>query len=115
MAAVSLCICDPVDMVLGITSLSSVALAVGIGVATTVLPYLFYTLAMRELPAGTATSLGIVEPLAATLFGMLLLSQVPDIFAFIGIALIVVAVFMLGKAEGGEKNAEKTAEGDDGN
>jgi len=110
MAAVSLAICDPVDMVLGMTSFSSVALAIGIGVVTTVLPYLFYTLAMRELPAGTASSLGIVEPLAATLFGILLLSQVPDIFAFIGIALIVVAVFMLGKAEDGASRAKVKGE-----
>ena len=106
MAIVPLTLCEPLKLVSNIDSSCTVLLMIGIGVVTTVLPYLFYTMAMRDLPAGTATSLGVVEPLAATVFGMIFLSQIPDVFGFCGIALIVIAVFLLGKAEDDGKKAE---------
>lgn len=107
MSLISLSICQPADMVSNIDSVTTAALMIGIGVVTTVLPYLFYTLAMKDLPAGTASSLGIMEPLSATVFGMIFLSQLPDVFGFCGIALIVIAVFLLGRAEGGHKEKKR--------
>ena len=35
-------------------------LIIGIGVCTCVLPYMFYTLALRDIPARTASALGII-------------------------------------------------------
>ena len=69
------------------------------GVMTCFLPYILYTLSMKTLPAGTAASLAIVEPLAATLFGVFLLNQALDAFSVVGIMLILLAVFLLGKDE----------------
>ena len=57
------------------------------------------SLAMRELSAGTASSLGIIEPMAATLFSAVFLSEIPDVFQFIGIALILGATVLLSRAE----------------
>ena len=54
---------------------------------------------MRTLDAGLATALGIVEPMAATLFGILFLGDRPDAFAVIGMVLIVGAVLLLAAAE----------------
>ncbi len=54
---------------------------------------------MRDLPAGTASALSIIEPLAATLFSAVIFGEIPGIISGIGIALIVIATFLLGKAE----------------
>lgn len=101
MSILALSICQPAKMLGNVDSAGTVLLMIGIGVVTTVLPYLLYTIAMKDLPAGTATSLGVVEPLSATIFGMIFLAQTPNVFGFFGIALIVVAVFLLGRAEDG--------------
>ncbi len=77
----------------------TVPLMVGIGIFTCVLPYVFYTLALRELPVGTASALGIVEPMAATVFSVVLFREPLDIFSLFGIILILGAVFLLGKSK----------------
>lgn len=70
---------------------------IGCGICTCVLPYFLYTLALGALPAGTATALGVMEPLSATLFGVMFLGETLSIYSLMGIMLIVVAVFMLGR------------------
>ena len=69
------------------------------GVTTCVAPYFLYTFALRELPAGTASSLGILEPMSATLLSAVFLSEIPDPLSWVGILLILAAVVMLGLAE----------------
>ena len=61
-------------------------------------PYVLYTLAMRTLPAGTASALAIVEPMSATVFGFMI-GETLTVFSGIGIVLILLAVFLLGRAE----------------
>ena len=54
---------------------------------------------MRDLPAGTASALGIVEPMAATIFSVIFLDESLGWISVIGILLILCAVFALGKSE----------------
>jgi drug/metabolite transporter (DMT)-like permease len=70
-----------------------------LGIVTCVSPYFLYTLAMRDLSAGTASSLGIIEPMAATVFSAVFLSEIPDLFQIIGIILILGATVLLSFAE----------------
>ena len=84
----------------------AVPLMLGLGVFTFVLPYFFYTLSMRDLPAGTASALSVIEPLSATLFSALVFFEIPSPISAIGIILILAATFMLGKAE---NDCERTA------
>ena len=86
---------------------------VGLGIVTTVLPYFFYTLAMRDMPAGTASSLSVIEPLAATVFGMIFLEQIPDLFGGAGIVIIFVAIVLLGVAENKRNKGEASQGLDD--
>ncbi len=72
---------------------------VGVGVVTFVLPYLLFTLAMKELPAGTASSLSVVEPMSATIFGVVLFKEKLGALSACGIILIFLAVILLGKTE----------------
>ena len=79
--------------------MTSIPLLIGLGVFTFVLPYVLYTLSMRELPAGVASALGIVEPMAATLFGVLFLGDRLSVTGVIGITMIISAVFLVGRSE----------------
>lgn len=83
----------------------TIPLMLGLGIFTFVLPYFFYTLSMRDLPAGTASALSIIEPLAATLFSALIFGEIPGIISSIGIVLIILATFMLGKEENSSNDA----------
>ena len=72
---------------------------IALGVVTFVLPYLFFALGMRELPAATASALSTVEPLSACAFGIIIFGEKPDVFSLSGIVLILLAVFLLGYSE----------------
>ena len=102
MTLVSLCVSNPVQIVQSVIADPAVTLplCLGLGLCTVVFPYCLYTLAMRDLPAGTASALGIIEPMSATVFSVLLFREELDWLRTSGIALILLAVFLLGKYEG---------------
>ena len=84
-----------------------IPLVILMGISTCVLPYFFYTLGLKEIDAGTATSLGILEPVAATLFSVIIFNEKLDVYSIAGICLILGAVFLLSKAD-----SEKTKKGE---
>ena len=99
MSIIGLAVSNPIEMV-SLTTKNPVAiipLIVGIGVFTCVLPYVFYTLGLRDVPAGTATALGIIEPLSATVFSVAFLGEELTAPLIIGMVLILAAVFALAK------------------
>lgn len=101
MMLVSLAVCNPGE-ILPLTAKEPLTLTlalVALGVVTFVLPYLFFALGMKELPAATASALSTVEPLSACAFGIIIFGEKPDIFSLVGITLILVAVFLLGHSE----------------
>lgn len=71
------------------------ALIIGIGIFTVTLPYTLYTLSLKYIPVGTASALGIIEPMTATLFGVALFGEPLGIASVIGIIFIITAVLML--------------------
>lgn len=77
-----------------------------LGASTCAIPYVLYTRAMRDLSAGTATALGIIEPMAATIFSVLLLDERLTVFPVIGIVLILTAVVLLSRAENDHKETK---------
>ncbi len=107
MAIIALSISKPAGIITAAAVKPSIVvpLMIGLGVATFVTPYFLYTLAMRDLPAGTASALGIVEPMAATVYSIILFNEELTVFSAVGIVLILGAVLLLAKAE--EKGEEK--------
>lgn len=79
--------------------LKTSVLLIMMGICTCVLPYFFYTMGMKDLPAGTASALGIVEPMAATVLSVVFFKEELSIFKFIGIILILGATFALSKSD----------------
>lgn len=101
MTVTALIITNPVDIVVTANAqpLYSYPLLIGLGVFTFILPYFLYTLAMKNLPAGTASALGITEPMFATIFSVTILGETLSIPSTIGIVLILVSTVLLGISE----------------
>ena len=76
-----------------------ITLLLALGVLTSVIPYVLYTIGMKELDAGTVSALSIAEPASATLFSVIIFSEKLDLFGIIGILLILFAIFVIGKSE----------------
>lgn len=100
-AILALFTCDPATIPHSIAAAPAVTvpLIAALGICTCVLPYFFYTMSLKELPAGTASALGIVEPMAATVFSVLLFAEPLRIPSICGIVLILGAVFLLSRSK----------------
>lgn len=97
MALVSLCFADVLS-IFSIANTSPVllySLIIGVGVFTVTLPYSLYTLSLKYIPVGTASALGIIEPMTATLFGVVFFGEPLSLTSIIGIVFIMTAVLML--------------------
>ena len=67
----------------------------GLGLVTFFVPYYLYTLSLRYIPAGTASALAVIEPLAATIYSILFLKEKLTLLAGVGIVLILGASILL--------------------
>lgn len=74
---------------------AAIPFMIGVGICTSVFPYFLYTLSLKILPVGTASALGIVEPMAATIFSVAFLGEVLGIYPAAGIVLILTSVVIL--------------------
>lgn len=72
----------------------ALAAAVGVGVTSSVIPYVFDQLAMRRLPRHTYALMVALLPATATVIGLLVLSQVPTLIELVGVGFIIVAVIV---------------------
>jgi inner membrane transporter RhtA len=73
---------DPVVLLAGI----------GVGVSSSVIPYVSDQLAMRRLPRATYALMVSLLPATATVVGILVLAQVPSPVEVVGVALVVAGV-----------------------
>ena len=69
------------------------------GLVTAVIPFLAYTLGLRTVEASRAGILATIEPLVATLVGILFFSESLTLFSGMGIALILAAVVLLNRKQ----------------
>lgn len=71
----------------------------GTGLITMFVPFLSYTIGLTKLPAGKASIMATVEPMMATVSGMIFFGEIPSLLGFLGIALIFTAVILLNLKE----------------
>ena len=92
-------ISQPADLLAKFSSAPSVPsllfLCVLTAVVTAVVPFLCYTLGLRSTEPGKAAILATVEPMVATLFGILVFSEPLTLLSGLGILLILSAVVIL--------------------
>jgi inner membrane transporter RhtA len=92
---------DPVALLAGI----------GVGVSSSVIPYVCDQLAMRELPRATYALMVALLPATATLIGLIVLTQVPSVTDVAGVALVMAGVAVHREADLPESESwQRTAE-----
>jgi drug/metabolite transporter (DMT)-like permease len=108
-AAGSWLICNPADMVSKFSAAPDLPFLLffcGLtALVTAVVPFLAYTLGLQKVEASKAGILATVEPMVATLIGILLFSEPLTVLSGIGILLILGAVILLNLKDR-DKNAD---------
>lgn len=98
-AAGSWVICRPADMIAKFAAAEDLGglllFCLLTALVTAVIPFLAYTLGLRTVEASKAGILATVEPLVATLFGIVIFSEPLTILSASGIVLILAAVILL--------------------
>ena len=69
-----------------------VAAGIGVGLCSSVIPYVADQMAMARLERATFALMLSILPATATLIGVLVLGQIPTVIELIGVLLVVVAV-----------------------
>lgn len=102
-AAGSWMICSPADMLSRFSAAPDPAFLVffcGLtAVVTAVIPFLTYTLGLQSVEASRAGILATVEPLVATVIGILVFSEPLTALSGLGILLILCAVILLNRKQ----------------
>ena len=94
-AVVALLIADvPLIGAVVTQSVPMILLALGLGCACTVIPYLAYTIGLRHMENSKASIFATVEPVMATVFGAVVFQEGLTLFGVLGIVLVVVALFI---------------------
>jgi inner membrane transporter RhtA len=70
----------------------ALAAGVGVGISSSVIPYVTDQLAMRRLPRPTYALMVSLLPATATVIGVLVLAQIPSAAELAGVALVVAAI-----------------------
>jgi len=73
-------------------SMALLAAAVGVGISSSVIPYVTDQLAMARMPRATFAMLLCILPATATAIGFLVLKQIPSMAELGGIGLVIVGV-----------------------
>lgn len=76
----------------GFTDWSVLAAAIGVGVSSSVIPYVCDQLAMARLERATYALMVSLLPATATVVGIVVLTQIPSAIEVIGVGLVVVGV-----------------------
>lgn len=71
-----------------------IAIVVGVGLLSTVIPYSFEAIAMRRLAAPTFALFAAILPATSALVGAVMLRQIPGVFEMVGLALVSAAVWL---------------------
>lgn len=73
----------------------AVLLMIAFAVVTTLIPNLSYLEGLKYVETGKASIMASIEPVTATLFGLILFREVPMIWGFAGMCLVVSAIVLL--------------------
>lgn len=74
------------------TMLTLLAAGVGVGVCSSVIPYVFDQLAMARLARGTYALLVALLPATATVIGVIILAQIPGLLEILGVTSVIAGV-----------------------
>jgi inner membrane transporter RhtA len=74
------------------TDVASLGAAIGVGVTSSVIPYVLDQLAMRRIARSTYALMVALLPAMATVIGIVVLAQVPTLLELLGVSLVIAGV-----------------------
>ncbi|NLC73196.1 MAG: EamA family transporter [Ruminococcaceae bacterium] len=77
------------------SSVNTLLLCLAVAFFSCYLPYMFYTYGLTGLPSGTASIIATIEPVVASLVGIIIYKETLSLPAFLGIVLVLGAVILL--------------------
>ena len=77
-----------------------VLIAFAMGLINTVIPYVLYAEGLKDVKHSLGIIIATVEPIVATLSGIVFYKQYPDVFGYIGIILVLGSVMVLNLSKG---------------
>lgn len=80
------------DASVAFSDVSLIAAGIGVGVCSSVLPYVFDQLAMARLARGTYALMVALLPATATVIGVIVLAQFPGALEVLGVVMVVAGV-----------------------
>ena len=92
---VSLLLVKPAEMTAVLAQPKAWLLAAALVVFSTVLPYIFYTGGLAKVEAGKASIMASLEPVVASLMGVVLFSEPMGIQTVLGIVCVLAGVYIL--------------------
>lgn len=102
-AAGSWLVCGPADMISKFTAAADLPFLLFFccltALVTAVIPFLSYTLGLRTVEASRAGILATIEPMVATLIGILVFAEPLTLLSGLGILLILAAVVLLNRKQ----------------
>jgi len=69
-----------------------ILLIAGFGLISTAIPYIFYTLGLQRMEAGKASVIASVEPVTATVIGLLIYNEHLSAMSVVGVALVLISI-----------------------
>ncbi|MGI6129382.1 MAG: DMT family transporter [bacterium] len=81
---------------------------VGVGLITTLIPFLLFTWGLKRTEAGKASIASMLEPIAASLFGYLVLKEQVALIQIVGMALMLTGIAIVALPEKGSHAAADT-------
>ena len=108
----SIAICHPADMISKFAAAGNltnlIVLCILTALLTAVIPFLAYTLGLHTVEASRAGILATIEPMVATVIGIVVFSEPLTVLSGLGIILILSAVILLNrKVQGGHDNEQE--------
>lgn len=86
---------ETINIIAGNFDTSMFFYIIGIGFITVVVPYLSYTMGLKYISAGKAAIMASVEPMVATISGIFVYGEMPNVIGFAGILLIILSIILL--------------------
>lgn len=87
--------CVKADFFVRLQSSSSIINSLSIGIISTLLPFLLYTLGLKNTEPGKASVMAFVEPMVATIVGIIVFQESITLTGIIGILLIFSSICIL--------------------
>jgi len=111
MAISALIVCKPWEIfqIAGRNEPHVSLLMLGMGLLTFAFPYFLYSSGLRNLPVGTAASLSVLEPIAATVYSVCFFGEPLTVVRVIGFVLVLGAVVLLGQEKPAQEQTRRTS------